>query len=302
VKDEHGEKQPTMFIVVKLQGFRTIGDRSGLCDGEDPIEWCGSDGEWTDKWLSTDPPVAARAKVYRKDRSRPQVVVCRWDAYAQNVWDKQGREVPNAIWKRMGSHMLGKCALAGCYRGLFPRQASGVYLSEELGEEPDTESEAAIEAEMTRRYTREAEYWEKEKAKGHFPVGHKAEQTAPAPEPEPYPEPEPPPKEVSEHLVSTTQAPPEDSRAGNADWRSFVITRIRLFEGRAVNSLNESELEGLVPWLEKAGASWGTIDRDLRAHFTAISQARQAKAAAPKRLLSPEEELQRELDYAARPK
>jgi hypothetical protein len=291
-KDEHGEKHPTMFVLVKLQGFRAIGDRSNLCDGEDPVEWCFDDGIWLPQWLSKDPPVAARARVYRKDRSRPQTVVCRWDAYCQFVFDKSGREVPNAIWKRLGSHMLGKCALAGCYRGIFPRQASNVYLIEEIPDEIDSESEAAIEAEMTRRYARDAEYWEQEKAKGRFPVGMEPKPTT---EPEPAPEPaEQQPEPEPEPAVATA---PEDPRQ---DWRSFPITRIRLFEGKTVGSLTENEMRGLIPWLEKVGQRWGAADNDIRAHFSAISSRMQHEREGKR--LSMEEELDAELNYALQPK
>jgi RecT family len=286
-KDEHGQWQPSMFVLIKLQGFRTNGDRSGVCDGESPIQWCGPDEIWKEVWLASEPPMAARASVYRKDRSRPQTAVCLWRSYSQNVFDRQGNEVPNAIWKRMGPHMLGKCALAGAYRGAFPQQSSGVYISEEIGEGTDVESEASIEAEMTRRYAREHEYWATQRAKGIYPVGEEPHsdaetKTEPAVVKEPEPS-KPEPAEVVHGIVSASTAPetaPEDkmpvtlAEAGDprADWRTFPITRIRIFEGRTVGSLSANELRGLTPWLERVSGRWGSVDNDVKSHYRAITQ------------------------------
>jgi hypothetical protein len=294
-KDEQGQRIPTMFTLIKLQGFRAIGDRSGLCDGESPVEWCGQDGEWKEVWLSADPPYAARASVYRKDRSRSQTMVCLWVAFVQNVYDSKGSPVPNAIWKRMGPHMLGKCALAGAYRGAFPRQASGVYLIEELGgdEASDPESEASIEAEMTRRAIREANYWQEQRKKGVYPLGEKApEEQPPPPEPSPEPAKEPLPASVIARQEALMKFPPAIKVAEapelpldpRADWRTFPISRIKALNGKAIGELTESELLGVTPWLEKVENNWGSVDNDIRAHYHALKQRLDNDRAKPQAL------------------
>src|ERR1700721_4430893 len=77
---EGGQKEPTLLIIVTLQGLRVIGDRSGQLDGESGLEWAGKNGEWHDSWTAEDSPVVARASVHRKDRKFPFTAVCRWDA------------------------------------------------------------------------------------------------------------------------------------------------------------------------------------------------------------------------------
>jgi hypothetical protein len=296
-KDEQGVKVPSMIVITTLQGLRGIGDRTGLLDGEDPVEWTGKDGVWRKEWLGMEYPLAARGSVHRKDHSRPQICVCRWDAFVQKVFDRNGKEVPNSFWEKMGSHMLGKCALAACYRGLFPNQASALYIEEELGsiEGEDTESEEAIEAEMKRRATREKETWEKLEAKGIKPVGvvktrkreaevyvvdgkeaarERAEQAAqeealnqmpevapPPPAPQPTrPPPPPPPAPIAEPLP-----------AGN--WANFPITRIKAFVGRSVGDLSLEELEILrVNWMNRVERGWADMGNDIKAHYRALQE------------------------------
>jgi phage recombination protein Bet len=304
-KDDQGVRHPTMAVVVKLQGLRAIGDRSNLCDGEDPVEWVGKDGVWKDAWLESEPPVAARAKVYRKDRTRPQVVVCRWDAYAQNVFDRNGSEKPNATWARYGSHMLGKCALAGAYRGAFPRQASGVYLAEELGEGIDPESEIAVEAELKRRYQRDETYWDEQREKGIYPEGGKPEkgktlvEVFAKEEKEASAVPASPAATLEESEIPDARwdEQPQKTPAPAADWRTFTITRIRPLEGRTVGSLLPNELRGLAPWLEKVSEQWGSIDQDIKMHYTAIAQRIEYESAQAARPVS-DDELQQGLRFS----
>jgi phage recombination protein Bet len=266
-KDEEGKYQPRLIILTTLQGFRVNADRTNLCDGESPIQWCGRNAEWVDAWLQSEPPSAARASVFRKDRSRAQTAVCNWDAFCVTVYNKKGDAVPNSFWARMGAHMLGKVALAQAYRGAFP-QMSGVYLEEEVPDVLDPDSEVAVEAEMTRKAIKEKEYWDKERAEGHPPT---AEQ--------------PPEPEVTSPLIAP---PPPESEPGDiefhskirvmnaenprADWRTFPIARIKSLAGRSVGTLTLGELSALEPWLERVKETWGSLDNDIRAHYTAIQQ------------------------------
>jgi phage recombination protein Bet len=279
-KDEEGRYQPRMIIITTVTGFRVNADRTSLCDGESPVQWCGRNGQWQDVWLQPEPPAAARVSVYRKDRSRPQVAVVNWDAFCPKVYNKQGQEVPTSFWLRMGPHMLGKVAIAQAYRGAFPQMAN-VFVEEEVPEVLDPDSEAGIEAEMTRRYIRDAEYWEKQKELGHYPAG----QQPPLPQEEKAPEatvsdvsktrhfsemPLPPESPFSEPAkpIARIQVQPDP----RADWRDFPIERIKTFKGRTIGSLSSADLTALTPWLERVKETWGSVDNDIRAHYTALMQ------------------------------
>jgi hypothetical protein len=260
-----GTKVPSLLIITTLQGLRNIAERSGKHDGESEIEWCDADGQWTKVWLLPDPPLAAKACVYRNDRSRPQHAVVRWDAVVQLEWDKHGNEVPNAFWKRMASHMLGKCTLAACYRGAYSQQCSGLYIPEELAPILDPNSEEGVEAEMVRRTRREKTYWDGEHAKGNLDVGAAQRQAGI------FPRTEQPQQQPTLPVAPVQQAPPPPPPAVIAeDWREFQITRIELFMGRTVESLTKAEMIGLKPWLEKVAKAWGNVDENLKSHYKAI--------------------------------
>jgi hypothetical protein len=287
-KDSDGVKHPTLLVIVTLQGLRGIGERSGKLDGEDPIEWCDNEGKWYEVWLRDEPPAAARATVYRIDRKHPQVTICRWEAFVQKVFDRGGKEVPNPFWRRMGSHMLGKCALAGSYRALFPNLCSGVYLEEELPTELDPESEPAIEAEMTRRAAADKEHWDKERARGNLPVNEqvppppekngkkKKEKTAPAPpQPEPSREPVAPPTPPAAPVSPPTEPEVTGGKTESTEpiWKNYVLNRIKVFAGRTVGSLTSGDLRAVRgSWMAKVEASWGSIDADIKEHYSMLMQ------------------------------
>jgi phage recombination protein Bet len=270
-KEEDGTKVPTLIIITTLQGLRSIGDRSGHLDGESAPEWSDANGEWKDVWLYSDPPVAARASVYRKDRPRPQTAVVRWDAFVQLIYDKQGNLVPGPFWKKMGSHMLAKCALAAAYRGAFPNQCSGLYISEEIGDELDPDSEEAIEAEMIRRARDEKAYWDEERKKGNLPIDELQRSQGI------FPRTLPDQSLRGAALVQQNAVPeshsalsPNEIKQGKGDWQFFTIRRVQLFQGRTVGSLTVGELEGLSSWMEKVEKAWANLDEDLKAHYKAI--------------------------------
>jgi hypothetical protein len=186
--------------------------------------------------------------------------------------------------------MLGKTALAGAYRGAFPNQCSGLYISEELQDVLDPESEEAIEAEMIRRARNEKEYWDKERAKGNLPIDEiqrlqRAQVTAgatasaqqhngPTPAlagiaqgaPQTLPAISAPPLP---RITAPAAPPPPPLQPA---WQDFVIQRIEALKGRTVGSLASGEVQGLRALLGRMAESWGGLDADLKAHYLALRE------------------------------
>ena len=106
--------------IVTAEGRHVIAERTGELVGIDGPEWCGPrlpDGThtWLDVWDDDEPPHAARAFVYRRDR-RPANGTVRWKEFAQR--DSQGALFPT--WALMPAHMLGKVAVSLALRRAFP--------------------------------------------------------------------------------------------------------------------------------------------------------------------------------------
>jgi phage recombination protein Bet len=127
---ETRESTPKMAIQTGIDGYRLIANRSGLFRGRVGPYWCGPDGEWRDAWLSETPPVAAKVGVLRSDCSEPIWAVALWREYAQTKRDGS----PMAMWAKMPTVMLAKCAEAQAIRASFPQETSGVYTAEEMAQ------------------------------------------------------------------------------------------------------------------------------------------------------------------------
>ena len=162
-------------VQASIDGMRLTAQRSHEYAGQTPIYWCGADGVWTDVWLKKDPPVAARAGVYRAGFTEVLTAVANWDAFSQTAIDKQGKTYYIGFWAKGGAHQLGKCAEALALRKAFPMELSGVYIAEELEasfEPPKAEPKAVTES-KTETVTRAA------------PTRKTRPKAAPKPEPEP---------------------------------------------------------------------------------------------------------------------
>lgn len=119
-----------MSIQVGIDGFRLVATRTGLVDGQDGPQWCGTDGVWRDVWLSPEPPAAAKVIVYRKGSSRGFTGIATFAEYCQHTHN--GR--PSGMWAKMPASQLAKCAESLALRKAFPAELSGLYSPEEMAQ------------------------------------------------------------------------------------------------------------------------------------------------------------------------
>lgn len=126
-----GDKR-SMTIQTSIDGLRTIAQRSGSYEGQTEPEYRAEKGEWSTEWDGSDPPYEARVGVYRSNFRGPQYARARYSSYV--VKDRDGK--PNPFWKRMPELMLSKCAESLALRKAFPNEMSGLYSSEEMGDQP----------------------------------------------------------------------------------------------------------------------------------------------------------------------
>ena len=146
-------------ILIGIDGFRLIAERSGNYDGQDPIIYIverNGEIKETEYTLPTDRPIAAKAAVYKKGCSRPFTYVAHYREYVQTL--NNGK--PTKMWEKW-SIMLAKCAEAGAIRKGFPEMnLSGVY---EYAEIPVSKEEEEYEIQPI--YTYEENTYEEKRPK-----------------------------------------------------------------------------------------------------------------------------------------
>jgi phage recombination protein Bet len=110
-----------MTIQAGIDGLRAIAERTGQLDGS-ITEWCGEDGQWTDVWLGSKPPAAAKTTIWRKGANHPFTGVARFADY----------NAGQGLWSKMGAAMIAKCSEALALRKAVPADMSGVYSTDEM--------------------------------------------------------------------------------------------------------------------------------------------------------------------------
>jgi len=110
-----------MTIQAGIDGLRAIAERTGELDGS-TTEWCGEDGQWSDVWISSKPPAAAKTTIWRKGSAHPFTGVARFADY----------NAGQGLWSKMPAAMIAKCSEALALRKAFPANLSGVYSTDEM--------------------------------------------------------------------------------------------------------------------------------------------------------------------------
>jgi len=115
-------------IQTAIDGYRVIAERRDEYGGQLKPEWCGEDGVWRDVWTSTEPPIAARVAVIRKDWDQPVWGIAHFWEFAATKRDGN----LNHMWSTKGRHQIAKCAESAALRKAFPQDFAGIYTEDEM--------------------------------------------------------------------------------------------------------------------------------------------------------------------------
>jgi phage recombination protein Bet len=120
-------------IQTGIDGYRLIARKAAARQGTDydygPVEWCDSEGNWTDVWLHPgEAPIAARVTLYVGEKNKQFPAIAHYSEYVQVTKDG----APNSMWQKMAASQLAKCAEALALRKAFPLDLSGIYTDDEM--------------------------------------------------------------------------------------------------------------------------------------------------------------------------
>lgn len=130
-------------IVVGIDGFRLIAQRSAGYAGQTAVEWLRADGSDEGRWVSAwvpalwggnpgDKPLAARVGVHRKGFAEPLYTVVTWAEFGGT----------SGNWGSKPAHMLAIRAESHALRRAFPNDLSGIYTPEDFEDGQAAEVEA----------------------------------------------------------------------------------------------------------------------------------------------------------------
>ncbi|MBF6289282.1 recombinase RecT [Nocardia cyriacigeorgica] len=135
-------------IQTGIDGFRRNGreaaKREGAAIRVDGPYWQGEDGGgWSDVWLSSKPPAAAKFVIFRDGEAHTGIAM-----YREFVQTMPGSDAPNSMWRKMPANQLAKCAEAQAWRRAYPDDFSGVQLEDAVQIiEPDGTSSVRVQSE-----------------------------------------------------------------------------------------------------------------------------------------------------------
>ncbi|TQV80361.1 phage recombination protein Bet [Denitrobaculum tricleocarpae] len=164
------KKQRTMVFITAIDGFRGIAERTGLYRPDENEPEVTTHKEFANpdsNPLGIEKAVVTVWKMDQRGDWNPIKGVAYWDEFAPLVegydeedrgetWDNSGNpkmtRIPNGkmmldpknnFWRKMGRHMLAKCAEAQALRRGWPNDMSGIYAPEEMAVADADEATAA---------------------------------------------------------------------------------------------------------------------------------------------------------------
>jgi outer membrane biosynthesis protein TonB len=149
-------KKQAIFITT-IRALRKLAESTGLYDGPLPSKWVYLDKDGAPTVSSplplpdpSDPtgakfkiPYAVFTYVKRHDFAEPTQGIARWGAYVQTVTEGNVTK-PNRMWSLRGPEQLEKCSESMALRKAFPGVLEGLYVEEEISDDPKPEATTAI--------------------------------------------------------------------------------------------------------------------------------------------------------------
>ena len=134
-----GQNGPTMTIQTGIDGYRALAEETGKYGGRSKPVY----GPACNCQLARNFPHPSSAAISVKKLVSGVVVETEaevdFDEYVELTRDGK----PSNLWATMPKLMIAKCAEAQALRAAFPKQLSGIYTAEEMGQANQTVIEAA---------------------------------------------------------------------------------------------------------------------------------------------------------------